>query len=112
MAHIRSQQLQRNSGQHLASSGHSLCSYVNLHPKLGVPLKGFSELYKLQESKNSSLWVLLIRIMYVSVSGGKGPFYEVPLWVFPKIRGTFLGGPITRIIVYCGLYWGPPILGN
>ena len=33
-------------------------------------------------------------------------------WGFPKIMGTFLGVPIIRIIVYWGLYWGPPILGN
>ena len=25
--------------------------------------------------------------------------------------GTFLGVPIIRIIVYWGLYWGPPVLG-
>ena len=29
------------------------------------------------------------------------------IWGFPKIRGTFLGIPIIRIIVYLGLYWGP-----
>ena len=34
------------------------------------------------------------------------------IWAFPKIRDTLLGGPLIRIIVYCGLYWGPPILGN
>ena len=34
------------------------------------------------------------------------------IWGFPKIRGTFLGVPIVRIIVFWGLYWGPPILGN
>ena len=33
-------------------------------------------------------------------------------WGFPRIRGTFLKVPIIRIIVYWGLYWGPPILGN
>ena len=33
-------------------------------------------------------------------------------WGFPKIRGTILGVPILRTIVYLGLYWGPPILGN
>ena len=33
-------------------------------------------------------------------------------WGFPKIRGTLLGVPIIRIIVFWGLYWGPPILGN
>ena len=34
------------------------------------------------------------------------------IWGFPKIRGTFLAVPIVRTIVYWGLYWGPPILGN
>ena len=28
---------------------------------------------------------------------------------FPKIRGTFLGAPIIRTMVYHGLYWGPSI---
>ena len=31
---------------------------------------------------------------------------------FPKIRGTFLGVPIIRTIVFWGLYWGSLILGN
>ena len=34
------------------------------------------------------------------------------IWGCPKIRGTFLGVPIIRIIVFWGLYWGPLILGN
>ena len=34
------------------------------------------------------------------------------IWGFPKIRGTFLGVPRIRTIVYWGLYWGPLILGN
>ena len=34
------------------------------------------------------------------------------IWGFPKIRGTILGVPIRRTIVYWGLYWGPPISGN
>ena len=33
-------------------------------------------------------------------------------WRFPKIMGTILGVPIIRTIVFGGLYWGPPILGN
>ena len=33
-------------------------------------------------------------------------------WGFPKIRDTILGVPIIRTIVFWGLYWGPPILGN
>ena len=35
-----------------------------------------------------------------------------PKWGFPKIRGTILGVPVLRIIVFWGLYWGLPILGN
>ena len=31
---------------------------------------------------------------------------------FPKIRGTLSGVLIIRIIVFWGLYWGPPIIGN
>ena len=31
---------------------------------------------------------------------------------FPKLGLQFLGVPIIRIIVFGGLYWGPPILGN
>ena len=31
---------------------------------------------------------------------------------FPKIRGTFLGVPIIRIVICWVLYWGPLILGN
>ena len=34
------------------------------------------------------------------------------IWEFPKIRGTLLGVPIIRTIVFLGLYWGPLILGN
>ena len=30
----------------------------------------------------------------------------------PKIRGTILGIPIIRIIVYCGLYMGVPYFGK
>ena len=26
--------------------------------------------------------------------------------------GTFLGVPIIRTIIFWGLYWGPPVLGN
>ena len=34
------------------------------------------------------------------------------IWEFPKIRGTIVGVPIIRTIVFGGLYWGPLILGN
>ena len=33
-------------------------------------------------------------------------------WGFPKIRGTILGVPIIKTIVFWVLYWGPLILGN
>ena len=31
---------------------------------------------------------------------------------FPKLGVPFLGVPIIRTIVFWGLHWGPPILGN
>ena len=31
---------------------------------------------------------------------------------FPKIRATLLTVPIIKIIVFGGLYWSLPILGN
>ena len=34
------------------------------------------------------------------------------IWEFRKIRTSFLGVSILRIIVFGGLYWGPLILGN
>ena len=34
------------------------------------------------------------------------------MWEFPKIRGTILGVPIIRTIVFWGLYWGTLIWGN
>ena len=34
------------------------------------------------------------------------------MWGFPKIRGTILEVPIIRIVIFGGLYWGTPILGN
>ena len=37
---------------------------------------------------------------------------ETTIWDLLKIRGTFLGIPIVRTIIFWGLYWGPPILGN
>ena len=34
------------------------------------------------------------------------------IWEIPKNRGTFLGVPILRAIVFWGVYWGPLILGE
>ena len=33
-------------------------------------------------------------------------------WRFPKLRGTFLGAPIVRTVVFWGLYWALPIFLN
>ena len=37
---------------------------------------------------------------------------SIRIWGSPKIRGTLLGVPRIRTIVFWGLYWGPTILGN
>ena len=44
--------------------------------------------------------------------GGEEFYGQEKIGGFPQIRGTILGVPIIRTIVYWGLYWGPPILGN
>ena len=49
--------------------------------------------------------------MYLG-GGGISRFFGLVKRGFPKIRGTFLGVPIIRTIVYWGLYWGTLILGN
>ena len=53
----------------------------------------------------------------MSTSGGQevdGSYNWDPrdIWGFPNIRGTFLGVPIIRTIVFWGPYWAPPIEGN
>ena len=53
-------------------------------------------------------------LMAQSFSAGEclGEVCEIPRYIvicgFPKIRGTFLGVPMIRII----LFWGPVVLGN
>ena len=32
--------------------------------------------------------------------------------LFPEIRGTMLGVPVIRTIIFWGLYWGTPLQGN
>ena len=34
------------------------------------------------------------------------------IWGFPNKGGYHFGIPIVRTIIYWGLYWGSPILGN
>ena len=34
------------------------------------------------------------------------------IWGFPKIRGTILGVPMRRTIIFWGPYWGPLNLGT
>ena len=36
----------------------------------------------------------------------------IVIWGFPKIRGTILGIPIIRTVIFGGLYWGSLILGK
>ena len=41
------------------------------------------------------------------------PLNIVPVHIgISQIRGTFLGVPILRIIIFWGLYWGPLVSGN
>ena len=49
---------------------------------------------------------------FVLVAGALFMLLSLRRWGFPNIMGTFLGVPIIRIILYWGLYWGPPILRN
>ena len=48
-----------------------------------------------------------------TVDGGMRAPLRIPktaegIWGFPKIRGTFLGVPIIRTIIFWGgLFWGP-----
>ena len=52
-------------------------------------------------------------VLAISPTQNKTNDFETgTIWGFPKIRGTFVGVPIIRIIVFWGLYWGPLILGN
>ena len=39
-------------------------------------------------------------------------FLGLGVWGFPKIRATFLGVPIIRVIAFWGPYWGPPFFGK
>ena len=48
-----------------------------------------------------------MQTLRVSASDCKRKLYSYE--GFPKFRGIF-GGPITKIIVLLGLYWGPAIL--
>ena len=36
-----------------------------------------------------------------------GKVHGQRIWWFPKIRGTLLGAPIIKTILFGGLYWGP-----
>ena len=40
------------------------------------------------------------------LNGSVGALTSSSIWGFPKIRGTFLGIPIIRTIVYWGRNWG------
>ena len=38
--------------------------------------------------------------------------FRFAVWGFSKIKGTIVGVPIIRTIVFWGLYWSPLNLGN
>ena len=57
------------------------------------------EFFKMPESRHPRPYISLLRL---ASRRSKQLFRG-----FPKIRGTILGVPITRIIIYWGLYWGP-----
>ena len=42
----------------------------------------------------------------------KEPWTAFRKWEVPKIRGTILGIPIIKTIVFWGLHWDPPNDGN
>ena len=72
------------------------------------------------------MWMYIHIFIHVYTQGDDKGFIGVPgrgkvekllhvsynKWGFPKIRGTLLGVPIIRTIIFRGLYWGPAILGN
>ena len=74
-----------------------------LGPVQGVVLEGLWEPRPWQFGVGVGSW---------GPGGSTWKLHSSFIWVVPKIRGTILGVPITRIIVFWGLYWGPPILGN
>ena len=51
---------------------------------------------------------------YVFVPGVRWDALELlhHTWGFPKMRGTSFGVPILRTMVFWGLSWGLPVLGN
>ena len=67
-------------------------------------------------STSRPVWCLFLGVdgLLTGASGRVREWIPItsPIWGFPKIRGTFLGVPIIRTIVFWGLYWGPLILGN
>ena len=80
---------------------------------LGFPYIGAQ--YRLQYNRililgTPSCWCTPMNLHKIQSSISFSMFASI--WVFPKIRGTFLGVPIIRIVIYLGLYWGPLILGN
>ena len=57
-------------------------------------------------------WLAAVGPLFSRISESHKRKAYTHIWEFPKIRGTILGIPIIRTIVFWGLYWGPLILGN
>ena len=70
------------------------------------------EVLRSRSSHGSGKGMLRVRALRVIWALAQFKVVGLLIWEFPKIRGTFLGVPIIRTLVFWGLYWGPLILGN
>ena len=71
-------------------------------PKIYAPANmPASEMSGLQSPKDS--WGFQNQSRKLTVQDSLGM-----IWEFPKVRGTFMGVPRIRIIIFRGLYLGPP----
>ena len=72
-------------------------------------------IYRRNRTLKSRIWCgenFNLHLWKASSTGPQNSMRHLFKWGFPKIRGTILGVPIIRTIVFGGLYWGPPFLGN
>ena len=69
-------------------------------------------LYDVVASVIAGVVALVMLVVGLRSKTGKDQTGCLPMWGFPKIRGSFLGILIKGIIVFWRLYWGPLVLGN
>ena len=68
--------------------------------------------HRLLTARGLGFRVLGFRVLGFRVLGFRVLGFRVLGFRVLGFRGTFLGVPIIRTIVFRGPYWGPPILGN